>query len=189
MPEKRYPRFASLALLASLFLLPTPAGAEESPLPARLQGLVMREIDAAAVRDDGCPAAAAISEIAVANGGYAVALASYASDLLARRPGQRASDPCSCLQTLATATAQAQPQQAAPVHRALRARFPQCSEVVFRALQRALGTLSVPERTQARAIPAAAPARLNHLACPQPATCISIEPGPSAVASITHRSY
>lgn len=189
MLDKGYPRFASLAFLASLVLLPTPAGADESPLPARLQGLVMREMDAAVSRDDGCPAAPAITEIALASGGFAVAVASYASDLLARRTDQRASNPCSCLQDLATATTLAQPQQAAPVHRALRARFPQCSEVVFRALQRTLGTLSVAERPQVRAIPATAPARLNHIACPQPATCISIEPGPSAVASITHRSY
>lgn len=196
MLDKRGPHWMGIAFLAALVMLPSAAGADDSPLPARLQNLVMREMDAAVARNDACPAMPAMTEIAAANGGFAVALASYTSDLMARRPERPAADACTCLQSVAAATIRAQPDQAAPVHRALRVRFPQCSEAVLRAAQRTLGALSV-----SGIVPAVAnntsrergsqpqPAALNPRACPLPALCISIEPGPADVASTTHRRY
>ena len=118
------------------------------------------------------------------------------ADLVARRPERPTADACACLQSVAAATIRAQPDQAAPVHRALRGRFPQCSEAVLRAAQRTLGALSVAGIASAAVgnaprerMQETQPAALNSLACPVPALCISIEPGPADVASTTHRLY
>jgi hypothetical protein len=189
MPDKRGPRWLGLLFLVYLVVLPPAAGAEEPPLPARLQTLVLREIDAATARNDACPATTAMTEIAVAHDTFAVALASYTSDLLARRPERRGADPCACLQSVAGATARARPDQAAPLHRALRARFPQCSEAVLRAVQRTLGTLAVAGSAPRESVQQLRTVGLGPLACPQPSLCISVEPGPADVASKTHRRY
>lgn len=196
MLDKRGPRWMGIALLAALVMLPLAAGADNRPLPARLQSLVMREMEAAVARNDACPAMPAMTELAAAQGGFAVALASYASDLVARRPERPTAEACACLQSVAAATIRAQPDQAAPVHRALRGRFPQCSEAVLRAAQRTLGALSVAGIASAAVgnaprerMQETQPAALSSLACPVPALCISIEPGPADVASTTHRLY
>ena len=42
MLDKRGPRWMGIALLAALVMLPLAAGADNRPLPARLQSLVMR---------------------------------------------------------------------------------------------------------------------------------------------------
>ena len=189
MLDKRGPRWMGAAFLAGLVMMPLAAGADDPTLPARLQNLVMREMDAAVARNEACPAMPTMTEIAAANGGLAVALASYTSDLVARRPDRRAADPCACLQNVAAAMIRAQPDQASPVHRALRARFPQCSEAVLGAAERTLGTLSVADSAPNERLQEAWPVGRGPLACPQPALCISIEPGPADVASTTQRRY
>ncbi|MFZ1415000.1 MAG: hypothetical protein WAS73_10550 [Defluviicoccus sp.] len=189
MLDKRCPRWLGVAFLAGLAVLPQVAGADDGPLPARLQNLVMREVDAAVARNDACPSTPAMTVIAAAHGGIAVALDSYTSDLLARSRERRAADPCACLQSIAAATIRAQPAQAAPVHRALRERFPQCSEVVLVAVQGTLGTLSVAGTAPGESTREPRSAALSTLACPEPAMCISIEPSPADVASKTHRRY
>ena len=189
MLDKRCPRWLGVAFLAGLVVLPQVAGADDGPLPARLQNLVMREVDAAVARNAACPATPAMTVIAAAHGGFAVALASATADLLASSRERPAADPCACLQGVAAATIRAQPAQAAPVHRALRTRFPQCSEAVLRAVQGTLGTLSVAGTARGETFQEQRLAALSPSACPQPAVCVSIEPGPADVASKTHRRY
>ena len=189
MLDKRGPRWMGAAFLAGLVMMPLTAGADDAALPARVQNLVMREMDAAVARNEACPAMPTMTEIAAAHGGLAVALASYTSDLVARRPDRRAADPCPCLQNVAVATIRAQPDQASPVHRALRTRFPQCSEAVLGAVERTLGTLSVAGIAAKERAQEPRPVARGPLACPQPALCISIEPGPADVASKTQRRY